>query len=110
MFEKIVIAFAITCCTVISDAVLAQEPLNLVETQIYGTQTSVTPTTTTTTTTVSVWKVPLRKTVEEEPKKVTTTRQKVIPQLDKYFRKLKSRINRLDRVIGAIKSQDTIEV
>ena len=47
---------------------------------------------------------------EEEPKKVTTTRQKVIPQLDKYFRKLKSRINRLDRVIGAIKSQDTIEV
>lgn len=47
---------------------------------------------------------------EEEPKKVTGTRQKVIPQLDKYFRKLKSRINRLDRVIGAIKSQDTIEV
>ena len=47
---------------------------------------------------------------EEEPKKVTATRQKVIPQLDKYFRKLKSRINRLDRVIGAIKSQDTIEV
>ena len=67
MFEKIVTAFAITCCTVISDAVLAQEPLNLVETQIYGTQTSVTPTTTTTTTTVSVWKVPLRKTIEEEP-------------------------------------------
>tara|TARA_R100000995_G_scaffold74571_1_gene43665 strand:+ start:283 stop:1674 length:1392 start_codon:yes stop_codon:yes gene_type:complete len=47
---------------------------------------------------------------EEEPKKVTATGQKVIPQLDKYFRKLKSRINRLDRVIGAIKSQDTIEV
>ena len=48
---------------------------------------------------------------EEEPKKVSPTSEKrVIPQLDKYFRKLKSRINRLDRVIGAIKSQDTIEV
>ena len=66
MFEKIAIAFAITCCTVVSDAVLAQEPLNLVETQIYGTQAPAV-TTTTTTTTVSVWKVPLRKVIEEEP-------------------------------------------
>ena len=65
MFEKVVIAFAITCCTVVSDAVIAQEPLNLVETQIYGTQAS---TVITTTTTVSAWKVPLRKVVEEKPK------------------------------------------
>ena len=67
LFEKIVTAFAITCCTVVSDAILIQEPLNLVETQIYGTQASVAPTTTTTTTTVSVWKVPVRKVIEEEP-------------------------------------------
>ena len=67
MFEKVIIAFAITCCTVVSDAVIAQEPLNLVETQIYGTQAS-TVITTTTTTTVSAWKVPLRKVVEEKPK------------------------------------------
>jgi len=68
IFEKILTAFAITCCTVVSDAVLIQEPLNLVETQIYGTQVSpVIATTTTTTTTVPVWKVPLRKVVKEEP-------------------------------------------
>ena len=66
LFEKIITAFAITCCTVVSDAILIQEPLNLVETQIYGTQTSVAPTTTTTTT-VSAWKVPLRKVIEVEP-------------------------------------------
>ena len=68
MFEKVAIAFAITCCTVVSDAVLVQEPLNLVETQIYGVQAPAVITTTTTTTTVSAWKVPLRKVVEEEPK------------------------------------------
>jgi len=66
LFEKIITAFAITCCTVVSDAILIQEPLNLVETQIYGIQTSVAPTTTTTTT-VSAWKVPLRKVIEVEP-------------------------------------------
>ncbi len=67
MFEKIVTAFAITCCAVVSDAVLIQEPLNLVETQIYGVQAPTVITATTTTTTVPVWKVPLRKVVEEEP-------------------------------------------
>ncbi len=67
LFEKIVTAFAITCCTVVSDAILVQEPLNLVETQIYGVQAPAVITTTTTTT-VSAWKVPLRKVVEEKPK------------------------------------------
>ena len=48
---------------------------------------------------------------EEEPKKVSPTSEKrVIPQLDKYFRKIKSRINRLDRVILSIKNQQPIEV
>ena len=48
---------------------------------------------------------------EEEPKKVSpTSGKKVIPQLDKYFRKLKSRINRLDRVILSIKNQQPVEV
>ena len=48
---------------------------------------------------------------EEEPKKVSPTSEKrVIPQLDKYFRKIKSRINRLDRLILSIKNQQPIEV
>ena len=69
MIEKIITALTITCCTVVSEAVIIQEPLNLVETQIHAPAIS---TTTTTTTIVIPKKVETVYPVKTPAKKITT--------------------------------------
>ena len=80
MIEKIITALTITCCTVVSEAVIIQEPLNLVETQIHA--PAITTTTTTTTTVIIPQKVETVFPVRTPAKKIITKE----PDLNGYGR------------------------